>query len=92
MIDCNMTPPCKHKRVRCLSAACVRALLFAAAVAPGVVLAQEDEVERDARLEGYANKVHLDNDSPALSYIGLIFLGALTLGVMFKNAKRTHLD
>ena len=90
MIDSNMTPCVQSSRW--VLVACLRACLLAAALTPSVVLAQEEEVPRDARLEGYPVKVHLDNDSPALSYIFLLFLGAVTLGVMFKNARRTHLD
>ena len=92
MIDRNMMSHPKNKRGRGLAVTCLWACLLAAGVSPGVALAQEEEVERDARLEGYSTKVHVDNNSPALSYIGLIALGALTLGVMFKNARRTHLD
>jgi hypothetical protein len=36
--------------------------------------------------------VLVDNDSTALTWLLLVFLGMVTLGVMFKNAKRTHLD
>ncbi len=92
MIDRTMTSPLEHKPVRWMPAAVLWAAALVAVVLPGVALAQDEEVPRDARLEGYPVKVHLDNDSPALSYIGLIALGALTLGVMFKNARRTHLD
>jgi hypothetical protein len=94
MIDFNMTSFARFRRwVRsgCVGA-CLWACLLASALTPAVALAQEEEVPRDARLEGYPTKVHLENDSPALSYIFLIFLGALALGVMFKNARRTHLD
>ena len=90
MIDSNMTPFARSKRW--VPLACLWVTFLAAALRPAVALAQEEEVPRDARLEGYPQKVHVDNDSPALSYIFLIVLGALALGVMFKNAKRTHLD
>lgn len=82
-----------RKPFRWLLVACLWAAVLVAVVSPGVALAQEeDEVPRDARLEGHPTKVHLDNNSPALSYIALIALAALTLSVMFKNARRTHLD
>jgi hypothetical protein len=90
MIDRNMTSFAQPRRW--VLVACLWACLLASALTPAVALAQEEEVPRDARLEGYPQKVHLDNDSPALSYILLIVLGALALSVMFKNARRTHLD
>ena len=89
MIDSNMTSFARSKRW--VLVACLSAVLALTALAPSA-LAQEEEVPRDARLEGYPQKVHLDNDSPALSYILLIVLAALALSVMFKNAKRSHLD
>ena len=90
MIDPNMTSFAQSRRW--VLVACLSAVLFTAALTPSAARAQEEEVPRDARLEGYPTKVHLDNDSPALSYIFLLFLGAIALGVMFKNARRTHLD
>ena len=84
--------PVRWVPVRWVLLACLWAFTLAAVLAPGVALAQEEEVERDARLEGYPSKVSLDNDSTALMWILLIFLGAVAMGVMFKNARRTHLD
>ena len=92
MIRKNMTSLPKVKPVRWVLVACLWAFTLAAVVAPGVALAQEEEVERDARLEGYASNVALDGDSTALMWILLIFLGSIAMGVMFKNAKRSHLD
>jgi hypothetical protein len=65
---------------------------LAVMLSPAVALAQDEAVERDGRLEGYQTKVLVDNDSTALTWLLLVFLGMVTLGVMFKNAKRTHLD
>ena len=92
MIRNNMTRPAPEKKSRRLLVASMRVCLFVAALSPAAALGQEEEVERDARLEGYATKVALDGDSTALTWILLVFLGAVTMGVMFKNAKRTHLD
>ena len=53
----------------------------------------DDEPEiYDARLLGYDKTVQLDSGSTALSWVLLIVLGVVTLGVLFKDAKRTHLD
>ena len=92
MIDSNMTSRPKLKRF----SRARRALLCAstaAAVLPPAALAQEaDEVKHDARLDGYENKVHVDSDTTALTWLLLVFLSMVGLGVMFKNARRTHLD
>jgi hypothetical protein len=46
----------------------------------------------DARLEVYPKNVTLDAGSTALLYFLLLVLAGLSLGVMFKNANRSHLD
>ena len=97
MIEPNMTSGLNLKRDRVGArrawASCLRACLVAAALLwPGAVLAQDDEVKHDARLEGYASKVMVDSESTALMWLLLVFLSMVALGVMFKNAKRTHLD
>jgi len=74
--------------VACLWACTVAATLLA----PVAALAQEEEIKRDARLEGYTNNVSVPNDSTALIWLLLIFLGVVALSAMFKNARRTHLD
>ena len=84
--------PARWAPARWVLLACLWAFAPVAVLAPGVALAQEEAVERDARLEGYASNVAFDNDSTALMWILLIFLGGIGMGVMFKNAKRTHLD
>ena len=92
MIDSNMTSLRKPLIRRQLFAACLSLSALATTLSPSAALAQEEEAPRDARLEGYDSKVYLDGESQALTYILLIALGGLTFGVMFKNARRTHLD
>jgi hypothetical protein len=93
MIDPNMTSRLQFIRRRWLPVAYTRMLMAVAALlTPGVALAQDEAVKNDARLEGYATKVTVDSDSTALSWLLLVFLAMVALGVMFKNAKRTHLD
>ncbi len=60
---------------------------------PVLALAQdaEDKVY-DARLENYGGTVTLENSSTALMWLLLILLAACCVAVMFKNARRTHLD
>jgi hypothetical protein len=59
---------------------------------PASLWAQEEDKIYDARLEGYGTNVTLENSSTALMWLLLFVLAALCVGVMFKNAKRTHLD
>ena len=61
-------------------------------IAPVAALAQEEDIKRDARLEGYPVNVSVPSDNTALTWLLLILLGAVALSVMFKNARRTHLD
>ena len=56
------------------------------------VLADEAPEVYDARLQGYKDNVQLDSGSTALTWLLLIALGVLCLGVLFKDAKRSHLD
>ena len=62
---------------------------------PALLLARPQEPEKeivDGRLEGYAKNVTLEGGSTALTWLLLVFLAVIAVGVMFKNAKRTHLD
>ena len=52
---------------------------------------EADEV-RDARLEGYANKVAMDTGGMGLTWIGFVVLAVIGVSALFKSAKRTHLD
>jgi hypothetical protein len=62
-------------------------------LAPVIVRAADDEsTSYDARVEGYPQKVQLDSGSTALTWLLFVVLGVLTLAVLFKDAKRTHLD
>lgn len=60
-------------------------------------LAQDEPTMVDARLEGYGtdrnnSSIALPESGTALIFILFIFLGLLCCGVMFKDAKRSHLD
>jgi hypothetical protein len=54
--------------------------------------AQEKEVDSDARLEGYGEKLVMDSGNNAMTWLGFGFLTAVTLLGLFKDAKRSHLD
>ena len=78
-------------RRKLLRLACILVLLAAAVLAPLRALADEDKFP-DARLEGYQGKVTLDDSGTGLTTTFLIVLTLLVVGVMFINAKRSHLD
>ena len=61
---------------------------------PLVAMALDEESTiYDARLEGYADKSYtLDAGGSGLTWLLLVVLAALCLGVMFKTAGRSHLD
>ena len=66
-----------------------------AIMAPVTALARAPEVERDivdARLEGYENVMSLEPKSTAVIWMLFLFLAIVGLSVMFKDAKRSHLD
>jgi hypothetical protein len=51
----------------------------------------------DARLEGYGTRekpvtVSLAPGNTSLTWVLMVVLGALAVGVMFKHTKRSHLD
>lgn len=65
--------------------------LLGVMIAPLTALADDPE-PYDARLLGYPQSVQLESGSTALSWLLLVVLGLLVFGVLFKDAKRTHLD
>ena len=77
---------------RSRAAGMLLALLLCGAM-PGAAHAVEDErVVVDARLETFPGNVTLDPGSTAFTWIVWSILTVLALSVLFKNAKRTHLD
>lgn len=62
---------------------------------PVIALAKEDEetFKLEARLEGYPQSVFPpEKGGTSLTWMAMIFLAACAVAVLFKNAKRTHLD
>lgn len=73
---------------------CFAAMAIALSSTASTARAASDDEEElpDARLTGYApDKVDIGG-GVALSYALSALLGAIALGVTFKNARRTHLD
>ena len=56
------------------------------------LMAMAEDKSYDAKLEGYANSVKADPASTPLIWLVVIVMTLLCLGVLFKNAKRSHLD
>jgi hypothetical protein len=72
--------------------ACAAAVVL---MSPVMAMARKYEEEKeviDARLEGYKEGVSLPASGTALMWLLLIFLTVVTVAVMFKDAKRSHLD
>jgi hypothetical protein len=80
------------RRMRPIGIGLFLALLSLTAL-PLTALADEPE-PYDARLLGYPSppNVQLEGGSTALTWLLLVVLGVLTIAVLFKDAKRTHLD
>lgn len=56
--------------------------------------AQDDAVPPEVRLEGYGSgvNVRMEERSSALTWILMVGMAGACIAVMFKNAKRSHLD
>jgi hypothetical protein len=52
----------------------------------------DDKAVPDARYEAYDKPVELKGGSTALMWLLTSFLGVLAVSVLFKDAKRSHLD
>jgi hypothetical protein len=80
----------KHRILMALTA------LIALLGSPLAALAQRQSEEGpeiwDARLAGFPKNVILGGHSTALVWFVFIVLAFIALVVLFKNAKRTHLD
>lgn len=59
---------------------------------PALSYGQDDEIKYDARLDTYAENVKMEASSTALTWLLLVGLGIVCFAVLFKDARRTHLD
>jgi hypothetical protein len=84
----TMTKKKMKQRLLSIALACLSFLLL-----PVTAMAQDEEPDYyDARLEGYPQGVTLERSTTALTWLLFIFLAVICIAVLFKNAKRTHLD
>ena len=67
-------------------------LLSSAGMPSGASAQEEVEVENDARMEGYGEKMVLDSSNATMTWLGFGFFSAIALLALFKDAKRSHLD
>ena len=76
----------KHRLLTRGIALCVLAGL------PSAALAQDEDKKEHAWLNGYTRPVKLEEASNTANWLLLLVIMGAGVGVMFKNAKRTHLD
>ena len=67
------------------------------AMSPIMAMAQQQQPTDpskiyDGRLEGFGRPMTLDAGGSALIWMLFVGLGVIGLGVLFKNAQRSHLD
>ena len=82
--------PAAGGRISRFGVACLALLLTLAA--PAATFAAEGDESTDARLEGYAQQVAMEKSGAGTTYLILVLLIIVVCAVMFKNAKRSHLD
>lgn len=73
---------------RLYAALCGLCTLFSPVMA---LAAEEINPDVDTRLSAYGKHVSMDSGT-ALTYMLFIVLALISLGVLFKDAKRSHLD
>ncbi len=76
----------RYRTIRLVAA--VAALFYG----PAFALAQEEDVKLPAQLIGYEKKVIVPDASMTLMWGVFILLAAICIAVLFKDAKRSHLD
>jgi hypothetical protein len=83
-----------HPRpIRKFIAASVLALSLVAATPHGAYASSDEDVEHyDARVQGYDPNVELKSWGNGGSWMMLIFMAVVCVAVIFKDAKRSHLD
>jgi hypothetical protein len=78
-------------KLRRFIAACVTCCVLAIPTAARAA-DEEEAPTHDARTEGYDQKVQAAKSTSAFAWLVLAPLAIVTLGVLFKDAKRSHLD
>ena len=68
------------------------ALSLSASLPHSARAAEEEEEHYDARVEGYTPTVESKSSGVGLVWVLLFLLGGGSVGIMFMNPKRSHLD
>jgi hypothetical protein len=67
-------------------------LMIAAAPQSAHASSDEDETHYDARVQGYKPDVELKSGGSGGAWMMLVLMGVVCVSVIFKDAKRSHLD
>ena len=59
---------------------------------PLLAMAEDDNPVYYAKLEGYTKSVKVEGGSVTLTWLLLVLLAVICVAVLFKDAKRSHLD
>jgi hypothetical protein len=74
-------------------AACVLCLAMALPAGAARGASNDDEeVQHDARTEGYQANVKVEKNGTALTWLLFVFLAIVGMAALFKDPKRSHLD
>ena len=70
------------------------AVVLMTGAAPALARTQEDEETalKEGRLEGYGEVVALPSAGSGLLWMMFMLMSVVMIAVLFKNAKRSHLD
>ena len=79
-------------RVWLLALSVLAASLVTVAPVARAASSGDEEATPDARLEGYKDSVWIKEGGTAGTVVFMFILLGITFGVMFINAKRSHLD
>ncbi len=87
-----MIGPMRLAMRKYLLAAVIGGAAIGLPVASSFAATSSDRESVDARLEGYTPDVTMQGTGVATAWFIAVGLGILCMGVMFKNANRSHLD
>jgi len=87
-----MIVPCPRS-VKKSAAAFLLAVSLIACNPHSAMATREEDIEHyDARVQGYDPTVELQSSSTGMAWMLVIVLGVVCIAVIFKDAKRSHLD
>lgn len=93
--DDSMTTTSLYRSVRKFTASLLLAISLITAVPHSAYADKvkiEDDAHYDGRVQGYEPDVELPSASQGMNWFLLLALGTVCIMVIFKDAKRSHLD